>query len=170
MAENPAAESIHHDDEIDKGARHRDVGASGVGKSSVVRAGVIPALRRGGIPGSERWHCVVMRPVNQPVRALFESLAAVTSSTAPVLSDETVHSAVLERHLKDLDNRYLPVIDQFEELFARCYRSDRAQFIQVLMDIVMPSRMGLGSAFAQVRRDHRPEMVHPAPEQFRRRP
>ena len=27
----------------------------------------------------------------------------------------------------------------------------------------MPSRVGLGSAFAQVRRDHRPEMVHPAP-------
>jgi hypothetical protein len=112
------------------------IGASGVGKSSVVRAGVIPALRRGGIPGSERWHCVVMSPVNQPVRALFESLAAVTSGTASVLSDETVHSAVLERHLKDLDNRYLLVVDQLEELFTRCSSSDQAQFIEVLMDIV----------------------------------
>jgi hypothetical protein len=27
----------------------------------------------------------------------------------------------------------------------------------------MPSRIGLGSAFAQVRCDHRPKMVHPAP-------
>ena len=29
--------------------------------------------------------------------------------------------------------------------------------------IQMPGRVGLGPAFAQVRRDHRPEMVHPAP-------
>jgi TIR domain len=112
------------------------IGASGVGKSSVVRAGVIPALRHGGIPGSERWHCVVMRPVAQPVRALFEALAAVKSGTAPVPSDETVQSAVLERQLKDLDGRYLLVIDQFEELFTRCNQEDQAQFIQVLMDIV----------------------------------
>jgi hypothetical protein len=28
----------------------------------------------------------------------------------------------------------------------------------------MPGRVGFGSAFAQVRRDHRPEMVHPAPD------
>ena len=32
------------------------VGPSGSGKSSVVRAGLVPALRRGAIPGSERWY------------------------------------------------------------------------------------------------------------------
>ena len=31
------------------------VGASGSGKSSLVRAGVIPRLKRGALPGSERW-------------------------------------------------------------------------------------------------------------------
>src|SRR3977135_3435817 len=30
--------------------------------------------------------------------------------------------------------------------------------------VQMPSRMGFGPAFAQVRCDHRPEMVHPAPD------
>jgi hypothetical protein len=30
----------------------------------------------------------------------------------------------------------------------------------------MPGRMGLWSAIAQVRRDHRSEMVHPAPNSF----
>ena len=30
--------------------------------------------------------------------------------------------------------------------------------------VQMPSRVGFGSAFAQVRRDHWPEMVHPAPD------
>ena len=112
------------------------IGASGVGKSSVVNAGVIPALRRGAIPGSERWHCVVMRVYNQPVRALFEAFAAVTSGTAPVPSDEMFQSVVLERQFKDLDGRYVLVIDQFEELFTLCDRSDQDQFIQVLMDIV----------------------------------
>src|SRR5580704_16109670 len=32
--------------------------------------------------------------------------------------------------------------------------------------IKMPSRIGFGSAFAQVRRDHRSEVVHPAPDSF----
>src|SRR6202022_844805 len=30
--------------------------------------------------------------------------------------------------------------------------------------VQVPRRMGFGSAFAQVRCDHRPEMVHPAPD------
>jgi len=35
------------------------------------------------------------------------------------------------------------------------------------MDFVTtPSRIGFGSAFAQVRRDHRSEVVHPAPDSF----
>ena len=38
------------------------VGPSGSGKSSVVRAGLVPALRRGAIPGSERWYVVEMLP------------------------------------------------------------------------------------------------------------
>ena len=41
----------------------------------------------------------------------------------------------------------------------------KALFRDFQIDFVqMPSRMGFGSAFAQVRCDHRPEMVHPAPD------
>ena len=36
------------------------VGPSGSGKSSVVRAGLIPALRAGALRGSERWSIVEM--------------------------------------------------------------------------------------------------------------
>ena len=32
--------------------------------------------------------------------------------------------------------------------------------------VEMPGRVGFGSAFAQVRRDHRPEMIHPAANGF----
>lgn len=37
------------------------VGPSGSGKSSLVRAGLLPALLRGALPGSARWHSAVLR-------------------------------------------------------------------------------------------------------------
>ena len=42
------------------------VGDSGSGKSSLVRAGLLPALARGVLPGSERWTQAVIRP-GEPV-------------------------------------------------------------------------------------------------------
>jgi ABC-type dipeptide/oligopeptide/nickel transport system ATPase subunit len=39
------------------------LGPSGSGKSSVVRAGLIPALRQGKVPGSQKWDIVTIRPV-----------------------------------------------------------------------------------------------------------
>lgn len=38
------------------------VGASGSGKSSVVRAGLLPALADGALPGSQDWLVVTMMP------------------------------------------------------------------------------------------------------------
>jgi cellulose biosynthesis protein BcsQ len=127
------------------------VGASGVGKSSVVRAGVIPALRRGAIPGSERWHCSMMTPVSQPVRKLFESLAAVTSGSPRVLRELIIDHAVGGHH-QDLESQFILVIDQFEELFTRCERSEQGQFIQLLIDIITNWK-GQISVVAVVRSD-----------------
>src|SRR5262249_56321103 len=42
------------------------VGPSGSGKSSVLRAGLLPALAAGVLPGSERWSQVVLRPGEHP--------------------------------------------------------------------------------------------------------
>lgn len=50
------------------------LGASGSGKSSVVRAGLIPALKRGALPGSERW---VYLPPLQPGAHPLTALAAL---------------------------------------------------------------------------------------------
>lgn len=50
------------------------VGPSGSGKSSVVRAGLIPALRGGALPGSERWLVAEMVPGTQPMAELEEAL------------------------------------------------------------------------------------------------
>jgi hypothetical protein len=54
------------------------VGPSGIGKSSVVRAGLVPALRGGAIDGSERWLVSDLFPGAQP----FEELAAALRRVA----------------------------------------------------------------------------------------
>ena len=73
------------------------VGPSGSGKSSVVRAGLLPALASGTLPGSEDWPLVVMRPGEHPV-------------------------AELDRVSADLDDgrRFVLAVDQFEEMFTAC--------------------------------------------------
>jgi WD40 repeat protein/serine/threonine protein kinase len=64
------------------------VGPSGAGKSSLVRAGVIPALKRSG----EGWDAHVVRPGREPLAALAAMLGALAprhdSSSEPVQSDE----------------------------------------------------------------------------------
>ncbi len=54
------------------------VGPSGVGKSSFVRAGVVPALKHSGEP----WETVVIRPGRNPMAALAAVTASLVSSSA----------------------------------------------------------------------------------------
>ncbi|MBN1873862.1 MAG: protein kinase [Anaerolineae bacterium] len=53
------------------------LGASGSGKSSLVRAGLIPALRKGTVPGSDTWIIILMQPGNHPLQELAAQLAAI---------------------------------------------------------------------------------------------
>jgi serine/threonine protein kinase len=100
------------------------VGPSGSGKSSVVHAGLIPALRRGALPGSEQWFIVEMQPSAQPLQELAFALLRVAVSPPDQLL-ERLGSDV--NSLRRLVPRLLPrepgatlvlVIDQFEELFT----------------------------------------------------
>ena len=43
------------------------LGPSGIGKSSLLRAGVLPALSAGLLPGSGGWRQVLLRPGAHPV-------------------------------------------------------------------------------------------------------
>ena len=58
-------------------------GASGAGKSSLVRAGLVPALAAGALPGSERWRAVVVTPGRRPLDALA-GLAGDRAAEPPV--------------------------------------------------------------------------------------
>ena len=64
------------------------VGPSGSGKSSVVRAGLVPALRRGSLPGSERWYVIDLLPGPHPIRELGSALLGLAVAPPASLRDE----------------------------------------------------------------------------------
>ena len=57
------------------------VGPSGSGKSSVVRAGLLPALAGGVLPGSEEWEQVLIRPGEHPLEELNRAGAGVSDES-----------------------------------------------------------------------------------------
>jgi len=59
------------------------LGPSGSGKSSVVRAGLIPALKRGAVPGSEHWmYCPPLKPGARPLNSLASVLISMPRGAA----------------------------------------------------------------------------------------
>jgi WD40 repeat protein/class 3 adenylate cyclase len=99
------------------------VGPSGSGKSSVVRAGLIPALRRGAVDGSEDWSIVDMFPGAHPLEGLEAAMIRATPDPPPSLIEQLerdergLHRAVL-RLLPSDGSELVIVIDQFEEVFT----------------------------------------------------
>ena len=119
------------------------VGPSGSGKSSVIKAGLLPALRQGALPGSADWFIVEMTPGSYPLEELEAALLRVAvnpprSLLEPLQKDERGLVRVLKRLLpqdKDVENpsQLLLVIDQFEELFTLVQKEvDRGRFLDNL--------------------------------------
>ncbi len=114
------------------------VGPSGSGKSSVVRAGLLPALRQGGVPGSQKWFTITMQPGDRPFEALETALLRVAVNPPASLLDQLRdgHRGILRsatRILPDDNGVVLLVIDQFEELFTNDVSdADRDLFLRGL--------------------------------------
>ena len=64
------------------------VGGSGTGKSSVVRAGLLPRVRHGELPGSQQWFVTTMLPGSSPFKELAESLRRVAVAETAGLAEQ----------------------------------------------------------------------------------
>ena len=95
-------------------------GASGSGKSSLVHAGLVPAVRRGGIPGRSDWRIVSTTPGPHPLESLT-SVCRTLASTTDVTAQSLLRSPTLfEEALGPGSIPVLLVVDQFEEIFTVC--------------------------------------------------
>ena len=105
-------------------------GASGAGKSSLLRAGVA---------ASSEWNPVVVVPGPHP----FAELASRFALPVDELSGDPADvSMVLRQHAVDL-----LIVDQFEEIFTLCGEEERGRFIAALMHPALRVLIGVRADF-----------------------
>ncbi|MDV2993263.1 MAG: Tol-Pal system protein TolB [Chroococcidiopsis sp. SAG 2025] len=114
------------------------VGASGSGKSSLLRAGLLYHLRLGQeIPGSDRWiYITPFTPKETPIKSL---LAAFSNSFPALFSQQKTTTNILHiliEEIKSLNTPTVLIIDQFEECFTMCDESKQEEFFDCLGELI----------------------------------
>ncbi len=111
-------------------------GASGSGKSSLLRAGLLPRVSGGTSP----WSTVVLSPGAHPFEECAARLAALGGASAVAVHDDltgnprALHLTVLQALANQpAEAELVIVVDQFEEIFTLCAdERERADFITAL--------------------------------------
>ncbi len=128
------------------------IGPSGSGKSSVVGAGLIPALRRGGLPNSENWFIVETLPGAHPLEELEAALLRIAvnppvSLLSQIREDKRGLLRAIQRSLPTDNGRpgdsteLVLVLDQFEEVFTLVEdESERALLLDAIAEAVLAER------------------------------
>lgn len=116
------------------------LGPSGSGKSSLVRAGLLPAVRRGAIPGGEAWRVIDVVPGEHPLAALAAGLAQLPGAGAPSAADLAADERALDVAVATAlqgrpdGERLMVLVDQLEEAFTLC--TDAAERVAFLGNLV----------------------------------
>ncbi len=115
------------------------IGPSGSGKSSGVKAGLFPALRKGALPGSENWFIAEMLPGTHPLEELEIALLRIAVSRPPSLIEQLTRDArgllrAARLIIPDDSSEVLLLVDQFEELFVLA--EDKA-LVRYFLDLIV---------------------------------
>ncbi len=134
------------------------VGDSGSGKSSLIAAGVIPTLKQGAIPGSDRWSFYRFAPGDDndkknPFLALAWSIKEITEALGfrppefakKLEADVSLIGAVRDKALERAggDTQLVFYMDQMEELFSIVDPAYQEAFIELVDYIVRQHGMRL---------------------------
>jgi hypothetical protein len=118
------------------------LGSSGSGKSSVVRAGLIPELKKGDLPGSADWHYFTpMVPGSKPLVNLARLLMPPDADPAHTEIESDLYrqnNAYLAEVVSTQFNKNVVIIvDQFEEVFTLCTTDEiaRQRFVDNLISL-----------------------------------
>jgi len=133
------------------------VGSSGSGKSSLIRAGLLPDLFGGFLAGGADWRMAVFRPIGDPIGNLARALNKpdVLQTEIPAAGEQASSDMLLEVTLRrsglgiieaarlarlPANQNVLVVVDQFEELFrfadgaTTTQADDAAGFVKLLLE------------------------------------
>jgi WD40 repeat protein len=119
------------------------VGPSGSGKSSALRAGLLPAVRDGALPGTDVWTTIVLTLGAHPLEELAARLGDQCKVAAGQLLDDLetkpdrLRLAVRQALVGAPPGaRLLLLVDQFEEVFTLCRdETERRKFIHALIGL-----------------------------------
>ena len=145
-------------------------GVSGAGKSSLLRAGVLPRIRTAGLvaaPGAASWPCLVFTPTRAPLDELALRVAVLAGTDAssvrrgleadpagfalaarqaalarPLAPAGDPNSLVAGRDQPPPQRRLLLVVDQFEELFTQCADEGQRQAFITALHAAATARRG----------------------------
>jgi WD40 repeat protein len=119
------------------------MGASGSGKSSVVRAGLLPRL---AAEHGSRLRSFPFEPDKKPFRKLGGALQFVARFREEQVAElyqerpDPARATQLIRDLQPADEDWILFVDQFEEVFTRCDETTRRDFLAFLIAIAHDAR------------------------------
>ena len=110
------------------------LGASGSGKSSLARAGLVATLKRGALDGSGDWPIVILKPGRNPIESLVLALAVLPGGASLIKDTRDLlnikafgddqkslhYFARLALREAPRSRRLVVLVDQSEEVFTLC--------------------------------------------------